>query len=112
MEAQSLPYGAVRAACPKRREWLAKAAVVAGIAVVALACVGLLVKEKLGGSDGEGADELGGQYYAVAKPPAFNFNRKLILARCVHVLGKTWVYTCVLSLFLLLFRASRTRVDC
>jgi hypothetical protein len=71
------PYVAV-AVSEKRREWVARGAVASLIAVVAVVCVGLLVRERIAGSGEHGGSELAGQYYAVAKPPAFNFNRKLL----------------------------------
>ena len=70
------PYGAVLGVSDPtavRRQWIVRAAAVATVALACAACVGLLVHER--GVSGEAA-ELGGAYYAVAKPPAFNFNRE------------------------------------
>jgi hypothetical protein len=41
-------------------------------ATAAVICIGLVVSERKQSSKG---DALGGAYYAVTKPPAFNFNR-------------------------------------
>jgi hypothetical protein len=94
------PYVAV-AVAEKRRSWVARGAVASLIAVVAVVCVGLLVRERIYGSDEQGGSELAGQYYAVAKPPAFNFNRKLsiflcflsVLDKAMTPLGKTYMGT-------------------
>uniref|UniRef100_A0A6U4Z3J5 Uncharacterized protein n=1 Tax=Hemiselmis andersenii TaxID=464988 RepID=A0A6U4Z3J5_HEMAN len=57
----------------KRRTQMMQAAVCTALALAAVVCVGLVVHER--GSGAVGREELGGAYYAVAKPPAFNFNR-------------------------------------
>ena len=45
------------------------------IAAVAVICIGVIVAER---KSERHDDALGGAYYAVTKPPAFNFNRKLL----------------------------------
>mmetsp|Transcript_30053 Transcript_30053/g.47122 ORF Transcript_30053/g.47122 Transcript_30053/m.47122 type:complete len:279 (+) Transcript_30053:3-839(+) len=75
----SSSYEAVAAFAPpslaaSRRSWYMKSAIAACIGAAAVVCIALLAKEKVAETQVHD-NALGGAYYAVTKPPAFNFNR-------------------------------------
>ena len=51
------------------------------LAAVAIICIGIVITER---RSEKHSDALGGAYYAVTKPPAFNFNRKFITLSLSH----------------------------
>jgi hypothetical protein len=59
----------------KSSEWqgYAKRVFLVSVAAVAIICIGVIIAERKSSNQ---SDALGGAYYAVTKPPAFNFNRK------------------------------------
>ena len=61
----------------KSSEWqgYAKRVFLLSVAAVAIICIGVIVAERKSSNQ---SDALGGAYYAVTKPPAFNFNSTLI----------------------------------
>ncbi len=61
----------------KSSEWqgYAKRVFLVSVAAVAIICIGVIVAERKTSNQ---SDALGGAYYAVTKPPAFNFNRKIL----------------------------------
>uniref|UniRef100_A0A7S0QSM2 Uncharacterized protein n=1 Tax=Cryptomonas curvata TaxID=233186 RepID=A0A7S0QSM2_9CRYP len=66
----------------KSSEWqgYAKRVFLVSLAAVAIICIGVVVAERKSSNQN---DALGGAYYAVTKPPAFNFNR---------FIENTWIY--------------------
>jgi hypothetical protein len=83
--AQESDYGAavrpVRATERGQRKGYSRWAIVTAVAA-ATTCLVFLARggapQENGGSD----SALAGAYYAVAKPPAFNFNRELVARHC------------------------------
>ena len=68
------PMASMVLADKQKRRTLLKVAVFITATIVAVACGVLLAMEHRGNTDNQGA--LSGAYYAVTKPPAFNFNSK------------------------------------